>query len=284
MDNNAITEKLLDRYDSLFKTNLKSGQPDWAVMKNNEPERLVHPTIPFVGKNYCEQKLRIMLYASAENLNNYSGHLDNDDMAIDRHRRYYEESAVKNYFFPMVHIAPMEDGCLMNVLKYVSERMGLSLPDNPREFLECIAFGNFCKFSIRSQDHNIDYAKDKPKLNYSIPYVLSDLELLKPDVVIMPATIYKTVKQEISKAISNTLILPIYQINAGTINRTISKNYPPKEVNDLSPVTQQWYLSLGDVKNKKVAYANHIAATTKSNFLSVFSYLDVLLAASKRAF
>lgn len=283
MNNNSITNDLIMRYGSLFETNLKSGQPEWAVKKNNEPERLVHPTIPFVGKNYCEQKLRIMLYASAENLNNYSGHLDNDDMAKDRHRRYYEESAVKNYFFPMVHIAPMEDGCLMNVLKYVSERMGLSLPDNPREFLECIAFGNFCKFSIRSQYHNIDYAKDKEKLNYSIPYVLSDLELLKPDVVIMPATIYNTVKQEISKAIGNTLILPIYQINARTVNRIISKSnkFPPKDVDDLSPAILEWYEALGDVKNKKVAYANRIAAKTKSNFLSVFSYLDVILASCK---
>lgn len=135
MKQEDIVEKLLNRYELIFEELCSDGKPDWAVRKKSNPDLFVHPTIPFVGKNYIEQDKKILIYASAENLTSYQGHLDDDDLvAKDRHRYYYNKS--HDRFFPDVHIQPMQDGCLMNVLRYVCEKFEIAIPEEPKEMLE----------------------------------------------------------------------------------------------------------------------------------------------------
>ena len=58
MDNHkALESRLLETYRELRKENA----PKWAVHKISEGKRdqLVVPTIPFIGKNYAQQKKKI---------------------------------------------------------------------------------------------------------------------------------------------------------------------------------------------------------------------------------
>lgn len=86
----SLVLNLLESYNKISKENT----PEWAVHKRNSDE-LVKPTIPFVGKQYAEQKMKILIYASAENLSDYwkgndkhwpGDWLDDDSCAANRHR------------------------------------------------------------------------------------------------------------------------------------------------------------------------------------------------------
>lgn len=264
---NASVKNLLDRYDSIYDDLCSEGEPAWAVRKCNDANRFVHPTIPFVGKDYFNQRMKILLYASAENLSTYSGHLDEDILAKDRHRYYFSKSS--NRFFPLVHIQPMQDGCLMNVLRYVCDKLGITMPDDPKSFLENIAFGNFCKYSIQSDSkRNIDYASNHSCLKFSLEYVATDLDILKPDIIIMPKKSYDVEKSFISEHCAGARILPIMQINARNINMRIAPKFERKDLNELSSAARQWYEKLG---------IDGITGKTKANYLSVYTYLDEIL-------
>lgn len=265
MTHNEAIEKLLYRYDSTFKELSSVGEPNWAVKKTSNPNQFVRPTIPFVGKNYFNQDKKILLYASAENLSTYAGHLDDDVLAKDRHRYYFSQPSDR--FFPIVHIQPMQDGCLMNVIRYLCDKLEISMPDNPKDFLENIAFGNFCKYSIKSKC-NIDYASNPKYLKFSLDYVATDLDILKPDIIIMPSSTYRVEKSFIQKYFAGSMILPIMQINARNINMRIAPKFERKEFNDLSLVARQWYERLG---------RDGIKGKTQTNFLSVYSYLDEII-------
>ena len=165
MKQEEAVDELLKSYESIFEELCSDGKPDWAVRKKSNPDLFVPPTIPFVGKNYFEQDRKILIYASAENLSPYKGHLDCDALAKDRHRYYFSKS--NDRYFPDVHIQPMQDGCLMNVLRYVCEKLEIAMPEKPRDFLENIAFANFCKYSIQS-GRNVDYASKTQYLEFSL--------------------------------------------------------------------------------------------------------------------
>lgn len=267
MKQEEIVKKLLNEYESIFKELCSDGKPDWAVRKKSNPDLFVHPTIPFVGKNYFGQDRKILIYASAENLSGYDGYLDDDALARDRHRHYFSKS--KDRTIPFVHIQPMQDGCLMNVLRYVCEKLEISMPEEPRDFLENIAFANFCKYSILS-DKNVDYASKSSYLKFSFKYVAADLDLLEPDIIIMPRTIFRVVISSILEHTARAQIIPIMQINARNINCHIAKKYERKDLNELSSVTRRWYEKLG-------TDGNGIKGKTKKNFLSVYTYLDKII-------
>ena len=265
MKQEEIVEILLQRYESIFKELCSAGEPEWAVRKMSNPDLFVHPTIPFVGKNYFERDKKILIYASAENLSPYKGHLDCDALAKDRHRYYFSKS--KDRTFPFVHIQPMQDGCLMNVLRYVCEKLEIAMPEEPRDFLENIAFANFCKYSIQS-GQNVDYASKTQYLEFSIKYVAADLDLLKPNIIIMPRTIFRVEKPFILEHSAGAQIIPIMQMNARNINCRIKPKYKKKDLNELSSVTRKWYEKLG---------TDGIKGKTKANFLSVYTYLDKII-------
>lgn len=248
-----------------YQERLAQSQPLWAQRKYCS-EGILPPTIPFVGEKY--ENARILLYASAENLSHYQGHLENGSVNLmDRHRYYFDESQKAGRFYPFVHCAPVNDGSLLLAAAYLCEKMGLPVCEElPSQFLEGIAFGNFGKFSIQAKENhrNQDYAGDAAFLRASLPYVEEDLKALEPSYVILPKTIFnqEEVRELLEKWAPKAKYLPIYQINVGNVNRIISRRYPRKKPDSLSPILARWYEELC------------WPGKSKENYRSVFSYLD----------
>ena len=269
MNYEAAVEKLKLEYKEIFKK--ENGQPTWAYHKKSSPLQLIMPTIPFVGKNYFEQTKKVLLYASAENLSyyktlDYVDYLDEDDKAINRHRLFFDNSFIKDKctFYPKVHIAPIDDGRLA-VAAYYLLRKRYKFPQcTPKEFYEKICFANYGKFSAETNS-NEDYASDKSKLYDSKEYISIDLNILKPDVIIMVKSMLNSGKQRnVLKASGLKLdIFPIYQITPTTINCYIQK-YPIENYEQLDSDIKLWFENInGSVTGK-----------TKENYKSLFSYLD----------
>lgn len=274
----SLETALLEAYRVLRKENL----PEWAVHKRNSDE-IVRATIPFVGKYYTEQRHKILIYASAENLTDYLREdrrawkgdlLDSDQWAENRHRRSFEEGKTDS-FFPNVHIGPMNDGRLATAVFYIATKLYQLDFSTPREFYETIAFANYGKFSIETERQkrerlgqdkggdkmNIDYAGNRELLAVSHGYLQADMELLKPDCIIMPKTMYEVDREFIDRYKGAAVIVPIYQMNARVINCHIAKRNERYEKTALTLTVRQWYDKL----------------MTNDNFLSVFSYLDDVL-------
>lgn len=79
------------RYQAIHSR--KKDSLGWAVRKAAPPHEPVRCSVPFIGKEYAGQPLRLLLYGSAENLTGYDGYLDDDRIAADRHRYYFEKNA-----------------------------------------------------------------------------------------------------------------------------------------------------------------------------------------------
>ncbi|MGN0689563.1 MAG: hypothetical protein ACI4KH_03980 [Oscillospiraceae bacterium] len=258
---NAVKD-LLKAYSEIFA---EQGAPEWAFHKIEKPEEYIHPSIPFVGKDYFEQKHKILVYASAENLSKYDGRIDDDEKAKNRHRWYFENESNSETEFPDVHMQPMDDGGLAVVAMYFLEKLGYLTDDNitPKQFLETLSFGNFSKFTYEgSKTKNEDKATDSDILSKSIDYIKTDLAVLKPDYVIMPQSIYKTLRRRIDEIKGDIKIIGIYQINNRVVNCTINKIYKDKKVpkESLNTAIASFY--------EKIQY------NKRENFLSVFPYLD----------
>ena len=286
-----VVQQLLCEYQK-FQDALGNA-PDWAVHKRTQPTELVRCTIPFVGKNYFLQAKKILVYASAENLSTYDrkhydhwegSWLDDDAKAENRHRKCFDEFDLDD-FFPHVHIAPMNNGCLATAVYYIAYKLGLAGNICPRDFYETIAVANYGKYSIETaQQHaerlnipgqdlaksNIDYASDLSLLEASHPFVKADLEILQPDIIILPTSVYKADRKFIDAHKGNACIITIYQMNAGVINRTIAHDprFYQYKTEDLPVSVRGWYdhLTKGGMVNK-----------SKRNYLSVFSYLDEII-------
>ena len=260
-----MENQLLKIYTQIFAS--KKNEPEWAMHKATagHTQELIHCPIPFVGKEYARQKVKILLYASAENLTGYDGYLDDDQYAIHRHRNFFERSTSNpDTFFPNVHIQPINDGCLPIVALYLYLQFHTIDEIMPAEFLERISLANYCKYTIQSSSQNQDYATNKDYLEHSHEYIKADIETLNPDYIIIPKMIYWTDCEFIDKIKGNAKAIPIYQMNARNINLRIKK-HPQKDLAELPPFLCQWYNRLE---------ANGIKGKTKENFLSVFSYLD----------
>ena len=261
-----MESELIKAYREIFMDT--SNRPNWAVHKitpGHESE-LIHPPIPFVGKEYCKQTKRILLYASAENLSKYAGsngYLDDDEYAINRHRNTYNESVSKGLFFPNVHIQPINDGVLPIITLYLYLRYNDIDDITPSDFLERISFANYCKFTVQSEK-NKDYAGVADKVMQSRDYVKRDLSILKPDIIIIPKTIYHTDKEFINGNKGNAVILPILQMNVRNVNIRIKK-YPKTPETELNRIIAEWYNNLN---------GNGFTGVTRKNFISVFKYMD----------
>ena len=270
-----MVHQLIKNYKEIFES--KKHLPEWAVHKIAPCGELVHCPIPFVGKDYSNQKVKILLYASAENLSKYhlldEGYLDDDDYAINRHRSFFDASFSKpGTFYQNVHIQPITDGGLALVAFYIFCRLADAEDIKPAEFLEKISFSNYCKYTIggiasKSGKSNIDYANKAEYLSHSHSYVEKDIEILRPDYIIMPKTIYNTDRQFIDAVKGDAKIIPIYQINAKNINMRIT-DFPPRSPGELLPPLYDWWNHLAD---------GVLKGKTQMNFLSVFSYVDYVM-------
>jgi hypothetical protein len=97
--------------------------------------------------------------------------------------------------------------------------MGLPTRATPRPFLEKIAVSNWCKFSVKSTG-NKDHIYDTKKLTDSLPYVIGELALLRPAVVLIPKPVWvHTIFQAAMRGASpQSKFFPIYQFNANVVN------------------------------------------------------------------
>jgi hypothetical protein len=262
-------EKLLiEKYSIVFQNEKK---PCWAVKKKSNSNEIVHPSIPFIGKNY--NNLNILMYASAENLTYYTqqekviDYLDNDLIAINRHR-YCFENLSNSLFFPNVHIEPVTNGALMLIVAYLIKILKEKEFLSPYELAENIAIANFGKFSINTTKKNEDYVNDYNKIEKSIEYVKSDLQVLMPNIIIIPKSIieHKQIREIINNIIPKALIIPIMQITPTTINTQLAKKYNRKPEYDLG-VLNEWHKKInGKIKGK-----------IKNNYYSIYTYLDEII-------
>lgn len=268
----TLEENLIKKYSEIFSQTEK--QPNWAVRKKSNSKELVHPPIPFVGKNY--NNLRILLLASAENLTYYTkqnkeiDYLDYNSIAINRHRFCFENCS-ENKFFPHMHIEPVNNGALVLIVAYVIKKLKEIEFSNPVELAENIAIGNFGKFSIDTTSKNKDYAGNNSLLSSSIEYFETDLRILEPEIIILPETIYtqKSIREIIHNILPNVIVLPISQITTTTINTQIHKKYKVKNKTELSEWMVYWH--------EKLSISGAIKGKIKDNYYSVYTYLDEII-------
>lgn len=262
---------LIKTYSNLFA----EYKPSWAVKKKSNKNELVPPSIPFIGKEYNDTK--ILLYASAENLTYYTEqkeamkHLDDDLIAIDRHR-YCFNNCSENRFFPHLHIEPVNNGALVVIMAYLANRLlNLNNFNTPYDLINKVSIANFGKFSIETQHKNVDYAKSIKKLSYSMPFVKSDIEFLNPDIIIIPKTIFNhlKIKNLIKNSAPNAKIIPIYQITPTTINTRIHKDFEIMNKDEIPKWLVDWH--------EKIPEYGKITGKTKNNFYSVYKYLENIL-------
>lgn len=289
-ESDARIQNLLNEYRRL--QNVAGNEPGWAVHKRTQPKELVCCTIPFVGHNYFLQSKKIFVYASAENLSTYDlkhldhwkgNWLDDNAQAENRHRKCFSEFDLEE-FFPHVHIAPMNNGCLATAVYYLAHKLGMVGEMCPREFYETISIANYGKYSIETEQQraerlsiaghdlaksNIDYASNLSLLESSHPFIKADLENLQPDIIILPASVYKADREFIDAYKGNALIIPIYQMNVSVINRIVAKQFSKYALEQIPTAVKIWYdqLNKGGMVNK-----------SKANYLAVFTYLDEIIA------
>ena len=136
--------------------------------------------------------------------------------------------------------------------------------------LENVAFANFGKFSIKGNGkENIDYANDYCKLENSLEYVKADLEILKPDIIIIPSTIYNhsKIKRIFKNQYPKSKIIPIYQIHHFNINRKDRVKRFEKKDKSLLGVLTEWQKYFG----------KGLTGITNDNFFSFYTYLDKII-------
>ena len=194
---------------------LHTKTPDWAWP--------FVPSIPFVGKRYRPGH-GLLIYASAENLswmNRKSVPARFQEPAgWDRYRACLEEKPVnRSGFFPNIGIAPVSNGALLSAGLYVAHRRGLPARKTPASFIETLAVSNWCKFSVQDT-LNRDHVGDLTKLAKSLSFVIAELSLLRPKVVLLPRTIWRhTILAEAMRGASwTTEFLPAPQFNAPVVN------------------------------------------------------------------
>ncbi|MCL2555825.1 MAG: hypothetical protein FWE03_02235 [Firmicutes bacterium] len=279
-------DNLQNEYKKLFTLDNEKFPLNWAKtweqnLSRNKLENFIPPTIPFIGKNY--EKYKILIYASAEVLtcNNHIKYLSSYGGKItNRHRHRFDNPKNKeeiDNFFPNVNCQPITNGALTLSAAYICQKANiLDIPNNPRDFLENIAFGNFGKFSIDGKS-NLDYANKAYYLNASLDYIETDLKILEPNYLIITAA--TTQKKNVKKLLNDSSITPnnifkIYQMNFNNIcntNRINKNDYVPLTENELSKINPHfpiWHKHL-DIKS----------ITTKNDpdskkYYKVYAYLN----------
>jgi hypothetical protein len=236
-----LESELIERYAKELKN---SKSPSWAFPSQNWDcskiplKKPFPPSIPFIGKNYYKAPKKIALYASAENLAHYERKPETvpeflcDERVWNRHR----EANLKgwNKFFPRLHIGPVENGSLLCAVLFICNHMNISFPDEPSLFLENLVVGNVGKFSIavdktkKKDGTNADYAKGIEKIKPSLPYFQFDLETLRPDILILPKTIYahQKVKDAVLTSLPEATIIPVPQFNSTVVHTHLERKQP----------------------------------------------------------
>lgn len=280
---NAV-EELEKRYREFHESENRPPN-SWIVTDKEGNEKYVRSAIPFVGKEYFSNAngVKVLLYASAENLCGYEDGIEElaEEYRVQRCRQSFDKSVAAGDFFPSVHIQPINDGGLLVVAYQILKKvMGDSFEAiygnmTPAEFLEHICCSNYGKFTLHKGDGktNYDYAGDKQVLSFCHDYVRADIEILKPDIIIMPKSMYYKAKQknEFFSEYHGMIIFPIHQINAGVVHRTIHGNVS-KDKSMKIPRYQE--IDWNTLTSNEKLWHEKIKAINKDCFKSVYTYVN----------
>ena len=228
------------------------------------------PAVPFVGKDY-ESGPRILVYGSAENLrpgSQEASFYNDPEKAFLRRwhwRQYYSQRPAKqpNLFFgPGIGIEPFDSGGLLVAVYYAAWRLGMATRNTPQDFVETLAVSNWCKFSINSESgKNRDYANNPAKLKPSFAYVVEEIKLLKPSVVILPKKTYQCQKKAMDEACREKprFFVPVPQFAYWVINHHL-KPFAPRaskmraEMDRTEPTIAKW---MGEITVRGAKKGNH---------------------------
>lgn len=275
-----VENLLINRYKQCFDY---EGAPSWSV-RSKKDDSPVNPTIPFVGRNYHKSRLKIAVYASSENLTNYEEgkgpaiqpELLETDISWNRHRISYE--TIKSEYFPYVHIQPVTDGGLYCAASFVWSRL-LNEPfdGTPADLLEGLVVANVGKYSLASYGSGkvIDYAGSPDRMRPSLPYFKIDMEYLKPDVLIIPMTIYKHPElKQYTDSYIDMKVIPVYQCNAKIVNIHLKK-YDVRAMqlaSDIScrnPLLAEWTNNIKRISSEK--FYRYYAHIEEAGTLQIYS-------------
>jgi hypothetical protein len=226
----GVDDRLKARYSAIFG---ERGFPDWSYH--------IPPPIPFVGDHFMNAPKRVLVYASAENLNHrdqvnsllaLTDPMLRSSWFLDARRKTDQDST-------FVHINPIDNGSLLLAARHVLYRLDPRWPfanNKPSAFLDQIAVANPGKFSIdpgrigASRKRNYDYANDRIKFEEMRAYILADLTELTPDVIIIPRTIERTLRalQPMMNLAQNSTVVGIYQVSPQAINCHIKRQVPER--------------------------------------------------------
>ena len=186
--------------------------------------------IPLVGRQFRGDS-SVLVYASAEHLEWLDNPEERDKAlyegkaGMDRHRAMLTRNGIPpGKYFPKVGISPVSSGALLCAAHFVTLKIG-RLPiagEEPAAFLENICVANWCKFTLKANSK--DYPDDLNKLSNSLRFVIADLELLRPRVVLLPSRIWRhsTVSVAMQRAAPATLFVPVPQFLPAVVNRHLA--------------------------------------------------------------
>lgn len=235
-DLNEIERNLLAAYSHIFKPIHDQIFPDWAFS--------VAPPIPFVGARYSSAPKQVLVYASAENLNHknqVSRLLDLPEPML-RSRWFLDDRRKTDQDSTFVHINPIDNRSLLLAARHILNKLCSNWAfanDKPSAFLDQIAVANPGKFSIdpakinAPRKRNFDYANDPIKFEKMREYILADIEILKPTIIIIPKTIAATLRKLTCKMdlAQYGTVIEVYQVSPQAINCHIKKQVGGLEVN-----------------------------------------------------
>nr|MBC8440199.1 hypothetical protein [Candidatus Desulfobacula maris] len=246
---------LLTKYKKIFS---EIAPPDWAVENRVSGEKIC-PSIPFVGKNYHLSKNKVLIYASAENLTYYEKDESKNDLLeteIAWNRRRYSIDLNPESIFPNVHISPVNNGGLLATVALLADWHNLlKMSPDPYEFIENLSIDNLGKYSIKTiGGPNKDYISSLSMLEHSFPYIGSDLDILKPDYILIPKKAYavRSVEDLFIRKAPNAIIIPIYQLTSTVINCHIANKLSEEHMTEVKQKTPQYIKNwVDDIKGLK---------------------------------
>lgn len=212
-DRSALIEALSSAYEAEF---CRSASPGWAFPS-------IAPAIPFIGEHFLEAPEKVLIYASAENLASDPEHREGLEAWAKRKQveRAYHGGWLPDGM-PCVMIEPVNNGSLLMAARHALQKHNPSLSfsrASAKDFLDEVAVANPSKFAIAG-DRNEDPAGKVKYWPPSKPYILADLELIKPDIIVIPRTILSRLQSRkvgLTESLRHSTILPNWQITARTV-------------------------------------------------------------------
>lgn len=216
---NLRERALLNRYRAIHErwSVAHSGRvaPPWAHQ--------FRPTIPVVGGDFGGRRMRVLVYASAENLTWAKQRSELPSQLWPEFQMIRGRVDLAMRGGTNVHIHPVDNGSLLKVARHILHRLEPQQrfsKRTPNQFLQEIAVANPGKFSV-DKEVNKDTASNPELLAHSVAYIKADLAVLEPEIVILPATVLSSLRTHglfPKSTFGNVRLVPIFQLSPQAIN------------------------------------------------------------------